>query len=37
MYPRSLDRRVVVRKRGSGPEEGVVFEHFLLHGQHTRP
>jgi 5-amino-6-(5-phosphoribosylamino)uracil reductase len=36
MYPRPLNRRVVVRKRGTGPESGVVFEHFLLQGRHPR-
>ena len=32
MYPRPLDAEVVVRKRGTGPEAGVVFEHLLLRG-----
>jgi riboflavin biosynthesis pyrimidine reductase len=30
MYPRPLNGRVVVRKHGTGPESGVVFEHLLL-------
>jgi riboflavin biosynthesis pyrimidine reductase len=30
MYPKPLDGRLVVRKHGSGPEQGVVFEHFAL-------
>jgi riboflavin biosynthesis pyrimidine reductase len=28
MYPRQLDAGLVVRKEGSGPERGVVFEHL---------
>ena len=30
LYPTRLDGRLVVRKRGTGPESGVVFEHRLL-------
>ena len=30
LYPTPLDGRLVVRKRGTGPESGVVFEHRLL-------
>jgi 5-amino-6-(5-phosphoribosylamino)uracil reductase len=30
MYPRRLDADVVVRKRGTAEESGVVFEHFHL-------
>lgn len=30
MYPRPLERRTVVRKRGTLHEAGVLFEHFLL-------
>lgn len=39
MYPQPLNGRVVVRKRGTGPEEGVVFEHRALNdraGPHPR-
>jgi riboflavin biosynthesis pyrimidine reductase len=28
IHPRPLDGEVVVRKRGTGPEAGVVFEHY---------
>jgi riboflavin biosynthesis pyrimidine reductase len=30
MYPKPLNARVAVRKRGTGPEAGVVFEHLVL-------
>lgn len=30
LYPRPLPGDVVVRKRGTGPETGVVFEHIVL-------
>jgi hypothetical protein len=30
MYPRPLELRTVVRKRGTLHEAGVLFEHFLL-------
>ena len=30
LYPGPLDGELVVRKRGTGPDEGVVFEHFRL-------
>jgi riboflavin biosynthesis pyrimidine reductase len=30
MYPKRLNARVAVRKRGTGPEAGVVFEHLVL-------
>ncbi len=30
MYPRRLDGHLVVRKRGTGPETGVVFDHTVL-------
>ena len=30
LYPRPLPGRVIVRKHGSGPESGVVFEQFLM-------
>lgn len=30
LYPRPLDRMLVVRKRGTGPEAGVLFEHCTL-------
>jgi len=30
LYPRPLPGDVVVRKRGTGPETGVVFEHVVL-------
>jgi 5-amino-6-(5-phosphoribosylamino)uracil reductase len=30
IYPRRLDKRLVVRKHGGGGESGVVFEHFTL-------
>jgi riboflavin biosynthesis pyrimidine reductase len=33
MYPGRLDTRLVVRKRGTGPEAGVVFEHRVLRGR----
>ena len=32
MYPGRLDGYLVVRKRGTGPETGVVFEHTVLAG-----
>ncbi len=32
MYPGRLDGHVIVRKRGTGPETGVVFEHTVLAG-----
>jgi hypothetical protein len=34
LYPTPLDGTLVVRKRGTGPEAGVVFEHLILP---TRP
>ncbi|HEY3042964.1 MAG TPA: dihydrofolate reductase family protein [Vicinamibacterales bacterium] len=30
LYPTPLDTKLVVRKRGTGAEAGVVFEHLLL-------
>jgi riboflavin biosynthesis pyrimidine reductase len=30
LYPRPLDGHAVVRKRGTGPEAGVVFEHLRV-------
>lgn len=30
MYPRQFDAPVIVRKRGTGEESGVLFEHFHL-------
>jgi riboflavin biosynthesis pyrimidine reductase len=30
LYPRPLPGEVIVRKQGTGPEAGVVFEHFLV-------
>ena len=27
VYPRPLSTRVIVRKHGTGPESGVIFEH----------
>ena len=30
LYPRPLKGDVVVRKRGTGPDEGVIFEHVRL-------
>jgi 5-amino-6-(5-phosphoribosylamino)uracil reductase len=30
LYPRPLDGALVVRKRGRGPDDGVVFEHLRL-------
>jgi 5-amino-6-(5-phosphoribosylamino)uracil reductase len=30
IYPRPLPGRVVLRKEGSGPEAGVIFDHVLL-------
>ncbi len=30
LYPRVLDARLVVRKRGTGPEVGVVFDHVAV-------
>jgi riboflavin biosynthesis pyrimidine reductase len=30
LYPTPLDGKLVVRKRGTGAEAGVVFEHLLL-------
>jgi len=30
MYPKRLNARVAVRKRGTGPEAGVVFDHLVL-------
>jgi riboflavin biosynthesis pyrimidine reductase len=30
IYPRPLDTRLVLRKRGTGTESGVVFEHWLV-------
>jgi 5-amino-6-(5-phosphoribosylamino)uracil reductase len=29
-YPRPLEAELVVKKRGSGPDEGVMFEHLRL-------
>jgi len=31
LYPRPLVGDLVLRKRGTGPDEGVVFEHLRLH------
>ena len=31
LYPRPLNGELVVRKRGTGPDEGVLFEHLRLH------
>jgi 5-amino-6-(5-phosphoribosylamino)uracil reductase len=36
LYPGPLDGDLVVRKRGTGPDEGVVFEHLRLRVP-TRP
>ena len=30
LYPRPLNGDLVVRKRGTGPDEGVIFEHLRL-------
>jgi 5-amino-6-(5-phosphoribosylamino)uracil reductase len=30
LYPQPLDAKLVLRKRGTGPESGVVFEHLTL-------
>ena len=30
LYPRPLNGELVVRKRGTGPDEGVIFEHVRL-------
>ena len=30
LYPTPLDGTLVVRKQGTGPEAGVVFEHLVL-------
>jgi riboflavin biosynthesis pyrimidine reductase len=30
LYPRPLDGELIARKRGTGPDEGVVFEHLWL-------
>src|SRR5262249_344783 len=30
MYPKPLVGRTIVRKRGTGADQGVVFEHFRL-------
>jgi len=30
LYPKPLDTRLVVRKRGTGAEAGVIFEHVIL-------
>jgi len=30
LYPKPIPGEVVVRKRGTGPESGVVFEHLVL-------
>jgi len=30
MYPKPLNADVIVRKHGTGPEAGVVFEHLLM-------
>ena len=30
LYPRPLKGDLVVRKRGTGPDEGVVFDHLQL-------
>lgn len=32
LYPRPLERTLVVRKRGTGPDQGVVFEHWQIAG-----
>jgi hypothetical protein len=37
MYPRPLDATVVVRKRGTGEERGVVFEHLRPAASGSRP
>jgi len=30
LYPKPLDTRLAVRKRGTGPEAGVIFQHVIL-------
>jgi len=30
LYPRSLEGELVARKRGTGPDDGVIFEHLRL-------
>jgi riboflavin biosynthesis pyrimidine reductase len=35
IHPEPLDARVVVRKRGSGSEAGVIFEHMSLTGRRS--
>lgn len=30
IYPKALPGKVIVRKRGTGADEGVTFEHFVL-------
>jgi riboflavin biosynthesis pyrimidine reductase len=35
LYPKPLARRLVVRKRGTGPDAGVRFEHFLVGPDHN--
>jgi riboflavin biosynthesis pyrimidine reductase len=35
LYPRPLDGRVLVRKAGTGPEAGVIFEHMSLTGRRS--
>jgi riboflavin biosynthesis pyrimidine reductase len=37
MYPGPLKGRVAVRKTGTGPEAGVVFEHLMVEGSEGRP
>jgi hypothetical protein len=34
LYPRPLDTRPLLRKHGTGPEAGVIFEHLRLLGRH---
>jgi riboflavin biosynthesis pyrimidine reductase len=31
LYPRLLNGDLVVRKRGTGPDDGVIFDHLRLH------
>jgi len=33
LYPRPLEGELVVKKRGTGTDEGVTFEHLRLHAQ----
>jgi len=30
LYPRQLDGELIARKRGTGPDDGVIFEHLRL-------